>query len=220
VRGQDLTIGDADAELASVSGAAVPDAATSPPDEGDEALVDACVRGHDRAAFARLVSRHQASVFRLALSVLGPGAEAEAEDVTQKVFIRVAGGLAGFRGESAFRTWLRRLTVNLALDHRRLARWRKPHLDASVLERLPADNRSNDPHSRAVAAERAQTVHRCLDMLPTVVRVVIHLHYWMDCPVDEIAAMLGIPAGTVKSHMHRGRKLLHRAMQARGRAYE
>ena len=184
--------------------------------DADRALVDACLRGDDPTAFTRLVERHQAYVFRLALSVLGPGGEGDAQDVAQDVFVKVARHLKDFRGESTLQTWLRRLTVNLGLDCRRRARWRKPHVDAAVLDQRPTIERTDDPLSSAEAAERRRAVACCLDALPDAVRSVIHLHYWLECSVDEIAEMLRIPEGTVKSHLHRGRKLLFRAMQAEG----
>jgi RNA polymerase sigma-70 factor (ECF subfamily) len=184
--------------------------------DADEALVNAIVNRGDPAAFARLVTLYQGYVFTLALSVLGPGGEGDAQDVAQDVFIRVAGHLQDFRGTGAFRTWLRRVALNLALDRRRLARWRRPHVDAAVLERRPTTDGADDPFASAEAAERTRAVGRCLECLPASVRSVIHLHYWLECSVEEIAAALQIPAGTVKSHLHRGRKLLFQAMKAGG----
>lgn len=186
----------------------------------DDVLVHAWVSRGDRAAFAALVGRHQAFVFRLALSVLGPGGEADAQDVAQDVFIRLAGSAQAFRGDSAFRTWLRRLALNLALDRRRLARWRKPHVDAAVLEERAATDPEGDPFSSAEAAERKRVLGQCLDALAPVVRTVLHLHYWVDLSVDEIATTLQVPPGTVKSHLFRGRKLLYHAMQAKGLSHE
>lgn len=182
----------------------------------DAALAAAFVGRGDRAAFARLVERHQAYVFRLAVSVLGIGGEGDAEDVAQEVFIRLAGHLQDFRGESTFRTWLRRLALNLAIDRRRRARWRKPHVDAAVLDDRLTTDAADDPYLSAEAAERRRTVGQCLDALPDAARSVIHLHYWLDLSVDEIARMLHVPSGTVKSHLHRGRKLLSQVMKVRG----
>lgn len=187
----------------------------APPD-ADRALLNACLDGADKAAFATLVGRHQDYVFRLALSVLGPGGEGDAQDVTQDVFIRVSGRLRDFRGESSFRTWLRRVALNLALDRRRRARWRKPHLDAAILDDRPTTNRQDDPFQSADASETRRAVGRCLDTLPDATRTVIHLYYWLDLSVEEIACTLQVPVGTVKSTLHRGRKLLYYAMKARG----
>jgi len=182
----------------------------------DEALVDAWVTRGDSSALAQLVSLHQTYVFRVALSVLGPGFEADAEDVAQEAFIRAAERLQGFRSECRFRTWLHRLTLNLALDRRRRSRWRRPHLDLAVLERRPASDARDDPFTSAADAERTRALRECLDALPDSVRSAIHLRYWLDLAVEDIAATLMLPLGTVKSHLHRGRTLLFRAMLARG----
>lgn len=194
---------------------AAPGANAASPDP-DQALVEAWVSRGDPLAFARLVGLHQACVFRLALSVLGPGYEADAEDVAQEVFFQVARRLHGFRGESKFRTWLHRLALNLALDRRRRSRWRKPHVDAEILERRPTANRSDDPFLSSAAAERARAVSECLATLPDSLRRVIHLRYWLGLTTDEISAVLQMPAGTVKSHLHRGRRILFHVLQAKG----
>lgn len=182
----------------------------------DEVLVDAWVSRGDPIAFARLVELHQAYVFRLALSILGPGFQADAEDVAQEVFLHVARRLDGFRRESRFRTWLHRLALNAALDRRRRPRWRRPHVDAEVLERLATADCADDPFVSSAVAERNRAVSECLAALPYSLRRVIHLRYWLGLTTDEIAATLQIPAGTVKSHLHRGRRVLFRALQAKG----
>jgi RNA polymerase sigma-70 factor (ECF subfamily) len=186
----------------------------------DEALVEAWVNRGDAAAFEQLVEQYQGYVFRLALSVLGPGCEGDAQDVTQEVFVRIAGQLQHFRGESRFRTWLHRLALNMAFNCRRRPRWRKPHVDASILDHRPAPGGSDDPYQSAAAAERRRVVSESIDGLPDSLRTVIHLHYWLDVPVEGIASMLRMPAGTVKSHLHRGRKLLFKAIQARGLGHD
>jgi RNA polymerase sigma-70 factor (ECF subfamily) len=184
--------------------------------DADMALVDACVTRGDQEAFATLVGRYQKWVFRLALAVLGTGGVGDAQDITQEVFVRLAAHLKDFRGDSTFRTWLRRLAVNLAIDRRRHARWRKPHVSLNALDERRATARGDDPYRSAEAAERTKAVARCLGVLPDEMRSVIHLHYWMDLPAEEIAVALQIPTGTVKSRLHRGRKLLHHAMKAKG----
>ncbi len=190
--------------------------AEAQPADADMPLVEACVTRGDHAAFAALVERHQKWVFRLALSVLGPGGVGDAQDVTQEVFVRLAAHMKDFRGDSTFRTWLRRLAVNLAIDRRRHARWRKPHVSLDALDERQTADRGNDPYRSAEATERTRVVARCLEVLPDEMRSVIHLHYWMDLAAEEIAATLQIPTGTVKSRLHRGRKLLYHAMRARG----
>lgn len=195
--------------------AAMPDANRASTDP-DEAMVEAWVSRGDPIAFARLVEIHQAYVFRLALSVLGPGFQADAEDVAQEVFLLVARRLPGFRRESRFRTWLHRLALNVALDRRRRPRWRKPHVDAEILERWPAAGSSDDPFTSSAVAERNHAVSECVAALPYPLRRVIHLRYWLGLTTEEISATLQIPAGTVKSHLHRGRRTLFHALQAKG----
>ena len=187
-----------------------------PDPNDDQALVAAWVNGNDAAAFARLVELHEAYVFKVVLSVLGPGYEGDAPDVVQDVFVRVARQLEHFRGDSRFRTWLHRLAVNLALDRRRRARWRRPHVDPAILERTPTPNGADDPFVSAEAAERRRVVGQCLEVLPDGVRSIIHFHYWLDLSADDIATLLQVPIGTVKSHLHRGRKLLYHAMCVKG----
>jgi RNA polymerase sigma-70 factor, ECF subfamily len=190
--------------------------APAQPVDADRALVEACVTYGDQEAFSALVDRYQKWVFRLALAVLGPGGVGDAQDITQEVFVRLAAHLKDFRGDSMFRTWLRRLAVNLAIDRRRHARWRKPHVSLGELDERRTTDRRDDPYRSAEAAERTRVVARCLDVLPDEMRSVIHLHYWMDLPAEEIAVALQIPTGTVKSRLHRGRKLLSHAMRAKG----
>jgi RNA polymerase sigma-70 factor (ECF subfamily) len=182
----------------------------------DMALVGAWLSDADHAAFEALVARHQRFVFRIALSVLGAGGRQEAEDITQEVFLRLVVHLKDFRGDSTFQTWLRHLTTNLAIDRRRLARWRKPHVSLGTLDQRQSTVGTGDPYKSAAAAEEKRMVCQCLQALPEGMRRVIHLRYWLDLSADEIAAAQGIPNGMVKSRLHRGRRLLHDAMQARG----
>jgi len=209
-------VAEVDAPIGALDLPAPTEAAPGQTADADMALVEACVTHGDQAAFATLVERYQKWVFWLALAVLGPGGVGDAQDITQEVFVRLAAHLKDFRGESTFRTWLRRLAVNLAIDRRRHARWRKPHVSLSALDERRATDRGDDPYRLAEAAERTREVARCLEVLPNEMRSVIHLHYWMELPAEEIAVALQIPTGTVKSRLHRGRKLLYHAMHARG----
>jgi RNA polymerase sigma-70 factor (ECF subfamily) len=213
-----LGIAAVDAPSGAFESPAPADVASGQPANDDMALVEAWVARGDQPAFAALVQRYQKWVFRLALAVLGPGGVGDAQDITQEVFVRLATHLKDFRGDSLFRTWLRRLAVNVAIDRRRHARWRKPHMSLSALDERQTANRGDDPYRSAEAAERTRLVARCLEVVPDEMRSVIHLHYWLDLPAEEIAVALQIPTGTVKSRLHRGRKLLSHAMQARGLA--
>jgi RNA polymerase sigma-70 factor (ECF subfamily) len=172
-------------------------------------------RGNDRL-FEVLVERYRQSVFRVALSVLGPYRVADAEDVTQEVFLRVHKKLEAFRNESRLNTWLYRMAFNLAIDHTRRVRYRKPHLSDTILELKPSPPGLSDPHQSAVDSQRNRAVHFAMARLPSLYRSVLYLHYWFDCGVKEISEHLGIPAGSVKSYLQRGRSQLHKMLTKKG----
>lgn len=182
----------------------------------EQLLAAARQRPDDPHAFAALVRRHQDRVFRLVLSVLGPGAEVEADDVAQDVFLRVHRRMSSFRGESRFRTWLYRVAFNLAVDRRRMARWRLPHVGTDALDTSATRKADDNPFAVASAAERARAVERGLHALPEVLQAVVRLHYWMDQSVDEIGETLSLPPGTVKSYLHRGRRHLLALLEEQG----
>ena len=169
----------------------------------DEAAVVAYLRTRDPRHFRVLVERHSARVFRLVASLLGPHADLEAQEVTQEIFLRVSQRLDTFNGQARFATWLYRLAYNRTLEHRRLARIRLPHVSAEMLDQLPAD--AAQTH---IDAERQRLLDLLLEELPDLYRTVINMYYWLECPVEEIAALLCVPAGTVKSYLSRARQLM------------
>ncbi len=93
--------------------------------ESDSELVARTQKG-EQQAFAELVARHSARVFRLAVSILGREFTPEAEDVTQEVFLKVYHAIQSFRGEAAFPSWLYRITFNQALNLKERVRFRTP----------------------------------------------------------------------------------------------
>jgi RNA polymerase sigma-70 factor (ECF subfamily) len=159
-------------------------------------------------AFERVVAGEKERVFRVALSVLGPGRESEAEDVAQEAFVRAFRSLSGFRGESRLSTWLYRLAFNLAVDHRRAVGRRPATVGDEAMAVLPASDPGSDPYRASRGAERDRAVRAALDVLPEDQRAVFHLHYWLGHTVREIGELLDLPPGTVKSHLHRGRERL------------
>lgn len=156
--------------------------------------------------FAVLVRRYKDRVVRLAASILGPAHTCEAEDLAQEVFILVYRKYDSFRHDSNFATWLYRVTRNRALDRRRLARYRRPHVGEEGLDALPAPG--VDPERRTVVKERRAAVLRHLEHLPETQRMVVHLHYWTGFGIKEIASLLEMKVDTVKSHLFRARKRL------------
>lgn len=182
--------------------------------DADDVLV-ARFRDHgDDRAFTELVERHRGSVFRLALSILGPGFAGDAEEVAQEVFLRVHHSLSGFRGDAQFSSWIYRITFNLAVNLKERVRYRAPHLSDEAL----AGVRSSEPSplDRLDAAERRTVVEGCVAELPEVYQSALRLHYWMGHGIAEIAGLLGVPDNTVKSYLHRARGLLRVMLRERG----
>ncbi len=171
-------------------------------------LVEAYVTCGDQLAFSALVERHHRWVFRLVSCVLGPGGVGDAQDITQDVFVAVARHLRDFQNESSFATWLRRVALNLALDRRRQPRWRLPHVSLAAITCRPTTQVVEDPPRSAAANEQVRRVARSLRALPSGIGHAIYLRYWVGLSAEEISARLQVPTGTVKSRLHRGRKLL------------
>ena len=171
----------------------------------DRDLVRRFLADRDEECFAELVERYRDRVLRLAASILGPGAGLEAEDVTQEVFVLVHRKLASFRSESSFSTWLYRIAQRRALECRRRARYRLPHLDDRVLAVLPADD---DGEASLAARQQSLALYAAVEALKEPLRSTLYLHYWLGESVDSIAELKGQRPGTIKSQLHRGRRHL------------
>jgi RNA polymerase sigma-70 factor (ECF subfamily) len=180
----------------------------------DEALVNRCRSGGDQDAFAELVRRYRGPVFRLAISILGPGFKGEAEEVVQEVFLRVHHALAGFRGEAQFSSWIYRISFNQAVNLKARVRYRVPHVTEDAL--AEAVSPELGPQGLLEAARRDWTLAECIHELPEVYQASLRLHYWMGESMAEIASLLGVPENTVKSYLHRARRLLHEMLKEKG----
>jgi RNA polymerase sigma-70 factor (ECF subfamily) len=175
--------------------------------DDDEALVRLAVAG-DQSAFTELVRRHERRVFAVAVRMLGR--EEDALDATQDAFLTVYRKLEQFRGESAFSTWLHRIAVNACYDLLR-KRARQPMLHLAT-----DDDREFEPgppvddHAGAVAGEL--DAERALAQVSPDFRAVLVLADVQDLSYEEVADILGVPIGTVRSRLHRGRIALGKAM--------
>src|SRR5207253_7877992 len=142
--------------------------------------------------------------------------EKDAEDVTQEVFLRVVRKLPTFRGESAFPTWLHRVTVNAALAHRRKQAVREDTHVPNPLEDLldqgqrPSSDRVGlgPPEEQLIDHEERQLIDRAIAGLPAIYRTVLVLSDLDGLPNAEIAERLGLTVPAVKSRLHRARLLL------------
>ena len=151
-------------------------------------------RAGDPGAFERLVRAHQADVYRLALHLVRD--PETAEDVTQEAFLLAYRSLGRFRGQSKFSTWLYRITRNCAVDAiRRRERRRRLERQSAPETFVP------DPSLRAALAA-------AIDRLPPDLREAFVVIEVFGLPYAEAARVLGVLPGTLKSRMHRSRKLL------------
>ena len=179
----------------------------------DEALAARYASERDPADFRELVERHSASVLRLVSSILGPFRDTDAEETAQDVFLRVHHRIGQFRGDAKFSTWLYRVAYSVALNRRKLARLRLPHVPVDTLRALEA---AGGPHDEAEAGERAAELAAAIELLPDVYRTVVYLYYWQETSVEDIAQLLNAPVNTVKSYLFRARARLGESLQGRG----
>lgn len=183
--------------------------------ESDDNLLGQCRRG-DEAAWRELVARHTRRVFAVAYRF--SGRVEEAEDLTQEIFVKVYQSLDRYRAdEGAFGTWLTTVARNQSIDYYRKRREenRRKVGDPVVLETLPS--REEGPVRALEREERVNLVHRGLRALPADLREPLILCDLQGLPYDEVAAVLNIPLGTVKSRINRGRlELAKRLLAHRG----
>lgn len=182
----------------------------------DADLVREFQRTNQQTHFEALVVRHRGPIFRLVLSILGPGREGEAEELTQDVFVKVYQRLGQFRGEAKFSTWLFRIAYRVALDHRSRLSFKATHQSEEVLQMTPNESREANPFQITVDAAQKSAIKTAMTQLPDLYRSVLHLHYWMGMTISEVGETLAIPEGTVKSYMHRARAKLHAMLRKSG----
>jgi len=185
------------------------------PDADEEGLIDRALAARaaagDREAFASLLTRHQASVFRLARHLAGT--RDEAEDVLQQTFLSAWQNVAGFRGEASMRTWLLTIARNAAVTRR--ARVAREPIDATPLDELGirAGWGGPNPEQLAAAAEQRDRLAAALAGLAADEREVLTLRDLEGLPGDDVAAMLGLTVAAMKSRLHRARLRLAAAVR-------
>lgn len=173
---------------------------------------------HLDAQFEGLVQRDYRRIYQLAYRMVH--SETDAADITQETFLRVYRALPRLRADAAMVSWVRRIATNLCLDHLRRRRTAPPTFSL--------DTRRNDDESEGVVPEiadltadpallcadleRNDVIYRAVADLQPDYRVVIVLHHLEEMGVEEIAEILGIPTGTVKSRLSRARKALQRSL--------
>jgi len=170
----------------------------------DSLWLEQCRRG-DSLAIERLVHTYQREVYRLALSILDD--PHDAEDATQEVFIAALHALGSFRGDASFKTWLFSITINVSRSRfqRRQSRGRLQQILQSWF-RLRGEQMHLE--AQAMKDQSDATLWRAISTLDIKHRIPILLRYYHDLPVTDIAAILGVPPGTVHSRLNTARERL------------
>ncbi|MBD5149580.1 MAG: sigma-70 family RNA polymerase sigma factor [Oscillibacter sp.] len=171
--------------------------------------------GGDEAAFEELMRLHEKKVYNLALRMCG--SPEDAADAAQEAFLAAWKGLPNFRGEAGFSTWLYRLTSNAAIDRLRRTRRRREEasLDDEAL-RLDAVDGAPSPQARAEGEELREAVLSGLAQLSDDHRQALTLRELQELSYEEIAAVLELDLGTVKSRISRARGALRKILIKNG----
>jgi RNA polymerase sigma-70 factor, ECF subfamily len=184
----------------------LPDVVSSQSEQDDSQLVKASQQG-DQNAFASLVQRHQRRIFNMVLRMLQD--YEEASEITQEAFLAAWMGLPSFRGEARFATWLYRIAYNCAL--KQLERRKRERLLLVAIEAkqiLEDVNKQKQAEAILELRARQAIVREQLEKLPARYRSVLILRHLQEMTYEEIADILTMPIGTIKSHLFHARHLL------------
>ena len=165
----------------------------------DRELIDKCIGG-DEDAVERLVIKYQKMVYSFAYRIVND--MEEAKDIAQISFIKAVQGLKGFKKEASFRTWLYRIVLNTALNHKRKGSFREVTLDESI-----AVNQTG-ALSLIIREERRNLIKKSLDKLPGQQRLAVTLRVYEGLSCNEASKVMGCSVSTVKAHYHFGVKKL------------
>jgi len=179
------------------------------PAEDDRELIRRFQKG-DESAFNELVRKYQKSIYQIARRLLG--SHEEAEDLSQEVFIKAYRGLAGFRSDAGFFTWIYRITVNSALNVLRKKKLRQilslENVGFSIASRSAA------PDQQIEKEEALQAISRAINRLPKMQKIVFTLRHDQKLTHKEIAQILNRDEGTVKANYHHAIRKLKKAVKS------
>lgn len=185
----------------------------------DLALIRACLSG-DSSAYTGLVERYQRPIYGLVLRILRE--QGPAEEITQDVFLRAYAKLATFDQKRKFSSWLFRIAHNAAIDELRRRKMKTVPLETEAgddrvdLLDLLADRDTADPERRASASALRADMERAISGLRPEYTEVMVLRFIEDLSYDEIADIMQLPLGTVKTYIHRARRRVAESLIRRG----
>jgi RNA polymerase sigma-70 factor (ECF subfamily) len=168
-----------------------------------DSLIEQCLSGN-QAAWETIVRQHWRKVFNVAYKFVGK--HDEAEDLTQDIFLKIFRALATFDRRANFQTWIISISRNLCIDHYRSVRKERQtiarDIDATDLQPASAER---GPHAAAEHQDLRAMLRQALETLPSTLRTAVVLRDLQELSYQEIADRLGLPEGTVKSRINRGR---------------
>ena len=188
-------------------GLSLPDVASTCTAQNDVELVAASMDG-DQDAFAQLVQRHQRRVFNLVFRMVQK--YEEADEITQETFFAAWQGLPSFRGDARFSTWLYRIAYNCSLKQLEQRKRDKALQAAMQAEQTRIEL---DEQAQAEAHDCQVLVREQLSTLPAKYRIVLILRHLQEMTYEEIAEILTMPIGTIKTHLFRARNLLKERLE-------
>ncbi|MBQ7921656.1 MAG: sigma-70 family RNA polymerase sigma factor [Clostridia bacterium] len=189
--------------------------------DGTWELVEKAKAGDDEA-FGALVSAYEVFVYHMAIRVLtaSGGSASDGEDVAQEVFIKAWRSLESFRGDCAFSTWLYRITVNTAKDkirsgsrHRTISLTTSDEDGEEIVIDVPVTAADEIPEAAYERRENIKAVRQAIEKLPEDMRRILILRDLEDLPYSDIADLLGLEIGTVKSRLNRSRAALKKILK-------
>ncbi len=171
----------------------------------------------DQSAFRTIMEKNSRRLYRVARAVMRD--DTEAEDVVQETYLRAFSNLATFRGESSLATWLTRIAFNEALGRKRKRRATvtlasvetAQETNAQIIQ-FPAMSTETDPERTAAQHEIRRLLERAMEALPEPFRVVFVMRDLEEMSIEEAASQLGIRPETVKTRLHRARRLLRQSL--------
>jgi RNA polymerase sigma-70 factor (ECF subfamily) len=174
-------------------------------------LIERCLAG-DQAAWDQIVRIHWRKVFNLAYKFVGR--HDEAEDLTQDIFLKIFRALHTFDRRANFQTWLISISRNLCIDHYRSVRKERETMarDVDSADLSPV-SRERSPHAALEQLDLRQLIRQALAELPPALKEAVVLRDLQEFSYQEIADKLGLPEGTVKSRINRGRLELARQIR-------
>lgn len=181
-------------------------------------------RNNDSWAIEQLILRYQKKVYAIAYQMLG-GDEQEAQDRTQDAFLKAFRNIKKFKGNASFYTWLYRIVVNTCLDARRRRRrwkeiffpWRierdKENTFASSLEEYPDTSKDSNPLSAVRKRQLENEVKNAMNTLSERQRSIFQLKLFHEMSIPEIAELMNLAEGTVKTHLFRATQVVQKKLK-------